>query len=344
MLKDESICRYSKKGAPVPIVENVFMFSGQGSQYFQMGRALFDENDTFRDWMVRMDDVVRKRIGSSVVAALYAPDHAKGQLFDRTLLAHPAIFMVEYALAQCLRRVGVVPDIALGASVGSFAAAAVAGFIDAYDALAAVLTQAIMLDSRCDPGGMIAILCHPDLFAEEFLSANSELAAVNFDTHFVVSARLERIEAVEAGLRKRDVVYQRLPVTVAFHSQWIDKAREPFEAFMKSIQYRAGISPLMCCEQGELLDELPDSYFWNVIRHPIRFREAIRHLEERGTHRYVDVGPSGTLATFLKHELPANSLSKVHAILSPYGRDLQNLAAATIDRFPQDVSRRLGSQ
>lgn len=312
--------------------KTVFMFSGQASQYFQMGRVLFDENRTFRSWMVRLDDIVRELAGKSVVDTLYSDGHAKGQVFNRTLRTHPAIFMVEYALAQCLSGAGVVPDIALGASVGSFAAAAVAGFIGVEDALTAVITQAITLETCCEPGGMIAVLADPNIFAEEFLSSNGELAAVNFDSHFVVSARQDRIGAIESGLKKNGVTYQRLPVAMAFHSEWIESAKAPFDAFMKSIRCTTGKMPLMCCEQGKIITKPPDSYFWNVIRHPIMFREAIRLLEQRGVYRYVDVGPAGTLATFLKYGLPATSGSRVHFVLTPYGRDLQNFNALTVDR------------
>jgi hypothetical protein len=50
-------------------------------------------------------------------------------------------------------------------------------------------------------------------------------------------------------------------------------------------------------------------------------------LEEQGPRRYIDVGPAGTLATFLKYGLPATTESTVHAILTPYGFDEKNLAA-----------------
>jgi len=313
----------------MPQLATVFMFSGQGSQYYQMGRALFDHNPIFRDSMIRMDSMVRELSGYSVVETLYTAGHTRGAKFDRTLLTHPAIFMVEYSLAQSLMHAGVIPDATLGASMGSFAAATVAGFLDVEDALTAVIRQASTLEACCEPGGMMAVLGDPALYEEEFLSAHSELAAVNFPSHFVVAARQAQFEEIEAGLKKRNVTCQRLPVSFAFHSQWIDDAKAPFESFLQSIRYKTGKLPLMCCDQAENLANLPDNYFWNVTRQPIRFREAIAELERRGAYRYIDVGPAGTLATFLKYGLPTESPSKMHAILTPYGRDLQNLAALT---------------
>jgi bacillaene synthase trans-acting acyltransferase len=317
----------------------VFMFSGQGSQYFQMGRELFEHNQTFRDAMVSLDDLARPWSGTSVIEALYADGHRKADPFDRTLLTHPAIFMVEYSLARTLIHAGVCPDMVLGVSLGSFAAAAVAGFIGVDDAMTAVMRQAIAFEACCEPGGMTAVLADPALFAEECLGARAELAAINFSSHFVVSARRTDLAAIETALRTRQVVYQRLPVSFPFHSQWIDDAKAPFASCMRSIRHRTGRLPLVCCDQVATLSDLPDEYFWNVVRRPIRFRDAAARLEQRGAHRYIDVGPSGTLATFLKHGLPATSRSTVHAILTPYGVDQKNLTALLASMRHEPVAR-----
>ncbi len=307
--------------------ETIFMFSGQGSQYFHMGKALYDGNHDFRDWMLRLDEVAHGLTGRSVIETLYSGVNGKADPFDRTLLTHPAIFMVEYSLAQTLIQAGVRPDMVLGVSMGSFAAATVAGFIDVDDALTAVIRQAIALEECCEPGGMAAVLADPALFAEDFLSGRSELAAVNFASHFVVSAKRTELAQIEAALKQRSIVYQRLPVSFPFHSQWIDQAKTSFGAFMRSIHCGQGRLPLVCCDRTTILSGLSDDYFWDVVRHPIRFREAAARLEQEGARRYIDVGPAGTLATFLKYGLPATTKSTMQAILTPFGFDQKNLAA-----------------
>lgn len=309
----------------MPAAKTVFMFSGQGSQFFQMGRQLFDGNEVFREWMKRLDDRARAQCGTSVVEAIY--DGAKGGTFDRTLLTHPAIFMVEYSLAQCLMRAGVVPDMTLGASLGSFAAAAVAGFIEPEQALDAAIQQAKAFEASCKRGGMIAILGDTGLFAEDFLSDRSELAGVNFDSHFAVSALDAKLDEIEAELKTRGLPHQRLAVSFAFHSQWIDPAQAPFEAYLRALPRSKGRLPVVCCEQAAVLETLPEDFFWRVVRQPIWFREAIAGLERQGRYRYIDVGPSGTMATFVKYALPATSGSTAHPILTPYGQDQKNLAA-----------------
>lgn len=305
--------------------KTVFMFSGQGSHYFRMGQDLFEHDAAFREWMLRLDDLVSSLCGERVVDAIYSPGDR--ETFDRTLQTHPAIFMVEYSLAQSLIRAGLEPDIVLGASLGSFAAATLAGFMRMEDALAAVVQQAAAFEACCDRGGMIAVLADPTLYAQPYLREQSELAALNFSSHIVVSAPQSHLTQIERSLGEHDVVYQRLPVSYAFHSQWIDDARAPFESFMRSICRSPGSLPLACCREATLLTELPNDFFWRVVREPIRFKDTIAALEQRGAHRYIDVGPAGTLATFAKYCLPSASQSTAHAIMSPFGNERRSMAA-----------------
>lgn len=304
-------------------VKTVFMFSGQGSQYYQMGKALYEGNAVFRSELQRLDEVVRGLGSASVLAQLYSSRPASAP-FDRTLLSHPAIVMVEYALARCLMAAGVMPDLVLGASLGSYTAAALAGAIGIEQALALALAHARAL-AGCEAGGMIAILDEAKLFEQDFLRQRAQLAAVNFDAHFVVSAPLAHCAGIERDLRERDIVFQRIPVEYAFHSRWIDAGREAFAALGGQLQAGRLQLPLVCCERGGLLAELPPAYFWDVTRQPIRFPAAIAELEALGPHRYLDVGPAGTLAVFLKYLLPAGSPSSQQAILTPYGHDLANV-------------------
>lgn len=310
-----------------PAAKTVFMFSGQGSQYFQMGKQLFETNSVFRDWMTRLDSLARGPCGRSVVDAIHAS--AKSEAFDRTLLTHPAIFMVEYSLAQCLMSENVKPDLLLGASLGSFAAAAVAGLMEVEHAMAAVIEQAAAFEATCQRGAMTAIMADPSLHRERFLHERGELAAVNFHSHFIVSAPCGELDAIEFALKERGLVHQRLAVSFAFHSRWIDPARERFCAAMRTIPVARGrgIVPIVCCERAATLQELPEDYFWRLVRHPIRFKEAVASLERQGPHRYIDVGPSGTLATFVKYGLADESQSSAHPILTPYGQDQKNLTA-----------------
>jgi acyl transferase domain-containing protein len=305
----------------------VFMFSGQGSQYFQMGAALFEQEPVYRKRLLGLDDIVRSLCGRSVVNALYREGRAKSDAFDELSLTHPAIFMVEIALADLLIERGVVPDLVLGCSLGSFAAAVVAGCITAEDALVAVVSQAELVRTHCEKGGMTAVLGARSLIEEELLHWDCDLAAENFGTHFVVSANRPGLERIEAVLRRRQVTFQRLPVHFAFHSRWLEPARLPLEFSFDSLRPGPAKLPLLCCASAARVSSPDVNHFWTAVRQRMRFRDTINALEDTESCRYIDLGPSGTLATFLKYILPASSRSVAQAVLTPYGQETRQLDA-----------------
>jgi bacillaene synthase trans-acting acyltransferase len=174
---------------------------------------------------------------------------------------------------------------------------------------------------------MIAVMADPSVHQQAWLRGCSEVGAINFDRHFVVSAPAGELDVIEAGLRERGIVFQRLPVHYAFHSRWIDCMREPVASALASLRTSPGHIPLVCCERGGTISEWPVDHAWRVVRNPIRFRNTLLDLDRRGTHRYIDVGPAGTMATFAKYALPSTTASTTHAVLTPYGQDVRHLNA-----------------
>lgn len=323
MVESRSVLRVSN-------VKSVFLFSGQGAHHFQMGRELFERDKSFRAAMRHADDVMRERCGESVLATLFAVENTRELAFDRLLLSHPAIFMVEYALAKSVMDAGLQPDMVLGASLGTFAAAAMAGYIDADDALLAVIEQAITLEKHCQRGSMIAVMGEPDRYVTPELLALCEVGARNFATHSVLSLPESNAAAVESYLRDRGMTFQRLPVRVAFHSRWIDEAGQPYQDFLRTLRFRQGDIPLVCCAESKVPHAIGANHFWSAVRDPILFQQTIDQIESQENYRYIDVGPGGSAATFLKYILPAGSASRIHPVMSPFGSDMQRLAALTM--------------
>ena len=303
----------------------VFVFSGQGSQHFQMGRELFERDDCFRAAMQHADRVMQEHCGESVLTSLFAPGNTRDIPFKRLLHSHAAIFMVEHALATSLIDRGIRPDIVLGASLGTFAAAAVAGCLDPDVALLAVIEQARILEDRCEPGSMIAVVGEPTSYLGDELLALCEVGANHFATHAVLSLPQSNLAAVETYLRRQAVAFQILPIGFAFHSRWIDAGERPYRTFLQTLRTRQADIPIACCASGELSEFFPAARFWSAIREPIRFQQAVGLIESQSSCRYVDVGPGGTMATFLKHGLPAGSASRTYHVMSPFGGDMDRL-------------------
>lgn len=304
----------------------VFMFSGQGSQYYQMGRELYEKQAHFREWMIKGERWVQDIAGFSVLEHLYDPHQKKGDPFTRTLVTHPAIFLVEYSLAQTLRAAGVEPDYVLGASMGGFAALTVAGVLTFEQALQAVIEQARCLEAHCPPGGMLAVLADPALFDQTpWLYQQSILAGVNFDKHFVIAAGQRELVEIEQALKQMSATTAVLPVSYAFHSASIDPTLDPYSDFLQTLAYSVPQIPLICCTYATELTDIPENYLWTIIREPIRFQQTIKSMEAKRAWSYIDLGPSGTLATFVKYNLSTSSASDIFSIMTLFGHELSNL-------------------
>lgn len=302
-------------------MKTVFLFSGQGSQYFQMGRKLFDASPEFRRQMQAHDEIARDCCGLSVIDHIYG-DRKPADPFDGTLPAAISICVTTLALAATLMHHGVMPDSVMGASLGVFPAAVVAGAVSAEDALTMIARQSRSFEQSCVAGAMIAVLAEPGLFQQLPVLRNSaEIAALNFDRHFVVALPAAHVAAVEAELKARDVVFQRMSVSRAFHSRWIDAAEAPFKAATDATRLKAPRMPLACCAPAAFVETIDADTLWNAVRRPIRLQSTLEMLAAQGPARYIDVGPSGTLATFVKYVLPRGGDFTTHPVLTPYGDD-----------------------
>lgn len=304
----------------------VFMFSGQGSQYYHMGKSLYDHHDRFRAWMTRLDAHATELVGESVCGKIYSRGHGMSDSFERTLYSHPAIFMVEYALAQVLIDDGIEPDVVLGASLGEFSSAAVAGILGVEDALRLVVDQARVIEEYCRPGAMLAVMANESLYHDTpTLFKNSELASVNFADHFVVSQQSDRIQTVEKYLKDQGINHQKLPVTQAFHSALMDPAEAAYKEKLTRYSLRKPAVRFASCTTGRILPALPDGYLWDIVRKPIRFQKIIQTMEGAGGFYFFDLGPSGTLDTFLKYNLSGKTRSKSFPLITLFGDEINNL-------------------
>lgn len=298
------------------------MYSGQGTQYYNMGKELYYSNEVFKKSMDYCDSLLQAELEESLVSILY--DKAKHtDSFDNVLYTHPAIFSIGYSLTQVLAAQKIFPDIVLGYSLGEFIAAVVAGIVSLEDALNMVVQQAKMLSMTCEKGGMMVIFDDLENFVyDEELNRGCTLSGVNYKNSYVISGKTERLRKVNTYLSNKSVISYILPVNYAFHSQGIESIKEEFCNLIKTVEYKTPEIPsFSCAKVGEMKNM--DNHFWEVIRNNIQFESLSTQLVGQEDCLFVDVGPSGTLSNFIKNGF--NGKVPSFTTIDQYGKNIKSL-------------------
>lgn len=311
----------------------VFMFSGQGSQYHHMGRELYDRHPRFRMWMDHCDEIAEPLIGRSLCEILYRGDD-KSRPFDRLLYTNPALGALEYSLAKVLMEAGAKPAYLLGYSLGELAAAIVGGALSLEQGLRFSVEYAKMVEAESPAAQMLAVIDAPDLaHTHADALAGCWVTARNFDRHQVVTGPVAAIQRLREVLSSEGILHQVLAVNYGFHTEM----QQPLESRFLELARRQDFQPLRipfvsCCD-GAVYDRDTDpgvwpQRLWSTFRHPIAFDATVRGLLQRGDFHFVDVGPSGTLSTFVKYLIPAGRGASFGEVINPFGRDVQTCAGA----------------
>lgn len=302
----------------------VFMFSGQGSQYYQMGRQFYDSHPAFRRSFDEGDLIVRDLLGRSIKDEIFSQPISRE--FNDFSISQPALVAIQYATARTLISEGIEPDWVWGYSAGELVAAIVSGVWNLETALRLTTAQTRLVMDTCPPGGMLAVLGSPALFDDlNDLRTNGSLAALNYANHFVVSGDESGLHRMETTLRNSHVVYQRLPVRFGFHSPAVDAAAAPFHTYCSpQFVLRQPSIPMLSSVTAAQVSTITTSHFWHAMRDMVRFSDALDAMGQHVTDGiFIDCGPSGTLATFLKYASAGRVLGL--PLLSPYKREAINL-------------------
>lgn len=310
----------------------IFMFSGQGSQYFHMGKELYEKNPTFRYWMDKLNRFSKEIIKESIIDIIFDPTKSKADIFNHLLHSNLAIFILQYSLAQVLLTIGIKPDYVMGSSLGEIVSLAISEVISYEEGISTSIKLSEYMNRHCieGEGGMLAILYdHRHYSDNPEVYKDTTIAAINFDSHYIISGRNHDLNRIKNYLDKKNIITQLLPVSFPFHSH-LTKPIEPFFLdYLKQKIYKIPKIQIVSCSRIGLQKEIRYEYINDAIQRPIEFQKTIQFLEKDTNHIYIDLGPSGTLTTYVKYILPKGAQSETYGILNPFGRDIQNLNKLT---------------
>jgi amino acid adenylation domain-containing protein len=284
--------------------EVCFLFPGQGSQHPNMAREIYETEPIFRDNVNRCAEILKPSLGADLLTLLYPPEGVSDETKRRvteTVCAQPAIFTIEYALAQLWMSWGIRPRAMLGHSIGEFVAACLAGVFSLEDALSLVAARGRMMQ-QVPAGGMLSVRL-PESEVRARLNGHLSLAAVNAPSLCVVAGPFDALEEFEQQLGSDGVMCRRLVTSHAFHSAMMDPVIEPFTARVGQVRLNPPQIPYVSGVTGAWISEketTEPAYWARHFRQTVQFSAGATELRKNPANILLEVGPGNVLSTLVR--------------------------------------------
>ncbi len=287
------------------IDEVVFMYPGQGAQYINMGKELYQTEIVFKEAIDECAALFLKETNENILSVIYPDDSVASpeDILKNTRYSQPALFCIGYALTRLWKSWGIHPSAFIGHSIGEFVAAHFAGIFSLEDAIKLITVRGKLM-SELPKGHMLSVRAAADTI-KPLLFDTVSIAAVNSPSLCVIAGNIEAIEKLQSVLTERNIPYRLLHTSHAFHSPMMDPVIKPFEAILESVRLNAPSIPIASTVTGKWLtkdEAVSPSYWAQHLRSTVLFSDAASTLITEGHKAFIELGPGNVTTTLLRQQ------------------------------------------
>ena len=317
--------------------ELVFVFTGQGSQWWAMGQQMLQREPLFRATIEKFDDLFRELSGSSIVEEMVKCEELSS--IDRTAIAQPAICALQIGLVELWKSWGIKPTRVVGHSVGEVAAAWCAGALTLADAVCVIYHRSRLQDTTAGHGRMLAAGINPREAREMIgdLADRVHITAINSPGLVTLGGDTAPLELIGARLEREGRFMRWLKVNYAFHTHQMDPIRDQLLESLASIKPLAGDIPFVSTVTGGLYpgEQLDANYWWHNVRRPVLFEPAIAKSIQAGAAVFLEVGAHPSMQSALNDCLGAQGTEGqvLHSLSRKTDESLQMLSNLSLLHF-----------
>jgi len=281
-----------------------FMFTGQGSQYVNMCKGLYENERVFKDAVDQCATLLSSSLGLNITDLLYPQENdldAASEKLSETQITQPALFTIEYAMTKLLQSWDVNPDAMIGHSIGEYVAACIAGLFTLEDALKLVAARGRLMQGL-EKGSMLVVPLDEDQVGS-YLNDDLSIAGINAPGLSVISGTDDAINKLVDTLKQKNIDTTILHTSHAFHSSMMDPILDEFKSLFTDVSFGEMQIPFVSNTTGEMADvELVSNadYWANHLRGTVRFADGMSTLMSTPDAVFIECGPGNTLSTFAR--------------------------------------------